>query len=80
MADESAETNEEISSKKRTCAFFKKANKNRNVRERKVEKSDSEDEDVTTVIKKEKKSISNPLFQKTEGFDRFQVKTQSRRG
>lgn len=68
MADESAETNEEISSKKPTCTFFKKANKNRNVRKRKVEKSDSEDDDVTTVIKKEKKSISNPMFQKTEGF------------
>lgn len=69
MADESAETNEEIPSKKPTCTFFKKANRNRNVRKRKVEKSDSEDDDVTTVIKKEKKSISNPMFQKTEGFD-----------
>lgn len=69
MADESAETNEEIPSKKLTCTFFKKANRNRNVRKRKVEKSDSEDDDVTAVIKKEKKSISNPMFQKTEGFD-----------
>lgn len=69
MADESAETNEEIPSKKPTCTFFKKANRNRNARKRKVEKSDSEDDDVTTVIKKEKKSISNPMFQKTEGFD-----------
>lgn len=69
MADESAETNEEIPSKKPTCTFFKKANRNRNVRKRKVEKSDSEDDDVTAVIKKEKKSISNPMFQKTEGFD-----------
>lgn len=69
MADESAETNEETPSKKPTCTFFKKANRNRNVRKRKVEKSDSEDDDVTTVIKKEKKSISNPMFQKTEGFD-----------
>lgn len=68
MADESTETNEEISSKKPTCTFFKKANKNRNVRKRKVEKSDSEDDDITTVIRKEKKSISNPMFQKTEGF------------
>ena len=69
MADESTETNDDIPSKKPTCTFFKKVNRNRNVRKRKVEKSDSEDEDVTTVIKKEKKSISNPLFQKTDGFD-----------
>lgn len=68
MADESTETNEDTSSKKPTCTFFKKANKNRNVRKRKVENSDSEEDDVTTIFKKEKKSISNLLFQKTEGF------------
>ena len=67
MADK---TNEDIPSNKPTCAFFKKANRNRNVRKRKVEKSDSEDDDETTVIRKEKKTISNnPMFQKTDGFD-----------
>lgn len=67
MADK---TNEDILSNKPTCAFFKKANRNRNVRKRKVEKSDSEDDDETTVIRKEKKTISNnPMFQKTDGFD-----------
>lgn len=69
MADESAKTSEEVSTEKPTCTFFKKANRNRNVRKRKVEKSDSEDDDETTVIRKEKKTVSNPMFQKTEGFD-----------
>ena len=68
MADESTKTNEETLTEKPTCTFFKKANKNRNVRKRKVEKSDSEDDDETTVIRKEKRTISNPMFQKTEGF------------
>ena len=68
MADESTKTSEENLTEKPTCTFFKKANKNRNVRKRKVEKSDSEDDDETTVIRKEKKTISNPMFQKTEGF------------
>lgn len=68
MADESTKTNEETLIEKPTCTFFKKANKNRNVRKRKVEKSDSEDDDETTVIRKEKRTISNPMFQKTEGF------------
>lgn len=70
MADESAKTSEEISIEKPTCTFFKKANRNRNVRKRKVEKSDSEDDDETTVVRKEKKTVSNnPMFQKTDGFD-----------
>ena len=68
MADESTKTNEETLTEKPTCTFFKKANKNRKVRKRKVEKSDSEDDDETTVIRKEKRTISNPMFQKTEGF------------
>ena len=68
MADESTKTSEENLTEKPTCTFFKKANKNRNVRKRKVEKSDSEDDDETTVIRKEKRTISNPMFQKTEGF------------
>ena len=70
MADESAKKDEEISTDKPTCTFFKKANRNRNVRKRKVEKSDSEEEDETPVVRKEKKTVSNnPMFQKTDGFD-----------
>jgi len=68
MADESTKTSEENVTEKPTCTFFKKANKNRNVRKRKVERSDSEDDDETTVIRKEKRTISSPMFQKTEGF------------
>ena len=55
---------------KPTCTFFKKANRNRNVRKRKVERSDSEDDEETAIVRKEKKTISNnPMFQKTDGFD-----------
>lgn len=63
-------TIKDVQNGKPTCTFFKKANRNRNVRKRKVERSDSEDDEETSVVRKEKKSISNnPMFQKTDGFD-----------
>ena len=68
MADEWTKASDDKITEKPTCTFFKKANRNRNVRKRKVEKSGSEDDDETTVIRKEKRTISNPMFQKTDGF------------
>lgn len=73
MVDDLVEMNEDIFFKKFICIFFKKVIRNRNVCKRKVEKLDSEDDDVIIVIKKEKKFIFNLMFQKIDGFD-FKLK------
>lgn len=48
-----------------SCTFFKKSKRKGNVRKRKAESSGSEEETISAVVRVEKKSMPNPLIQRT---------------
>ena len=67
MEDDSEAVNSE---RPINCTFFKKSKKNRNVRKRKVDDSGSEEDEGNVVFKKEKRTVPNPMCQKTDGFSK----------